>query len=123
MKFKNVIFLIIGKIVLKLLRFLRVGSGSTWPGHIILFLNKNFIKQLLSVNKNLKTVFVTGTNGKTTTCSILTYILKHSNYKVFNNAEGANLLNGIATSIINKCSINGKINYDAAVFEKLPRHS
>ena len=117
MKFKNVIFLIIGKIVLKLLRFLRVGSGSTWPGHIILFLNKNFIKQLLSVNKNLKTVFVTGTNGKTTTCSILTYILKHSNFRVFNNAEGANLLNGVATAIINNCRINGKINYDVAVFE------
>ena len=37
--------------------------------------------------------------------------------KVFRNEEGANLLNGIASTLIKNCSIFGKLNYDAGIFE------
>jgi lipid II isoglutaminyl synthase (glutamine-hydrolysing) len=100
-----------------LIQLFNVGSGSTWPGHLALSIQSNFVKKLLSQNKHLKIVVVAGTNGKTTTSKLLTTILESNNQKVFRNEEGANLLNGIASSLLRYSRLNGKISYDAAIFE------
>ena len=43
--------------------------------------------------------------------------IEKNNKKVFQNAAGANLLNGIASSLISNFDLNGKINKDFAIFE------
>ncbi len=111
-------FLIIfGKIVNFFIRIFNLGSGSTWPGHIALSVNKNFIKSLLKKNWNLKIILIAGTNGKTTTGKLIQTILEKSNKKVFQNAAGANLLNGIASALIINSNLSGKIDKDFGVFE------
>lgn len=100
-----------------LIQLLNLGSGSTWPGHVALSLQGNFVKDLLKNNKELKVVIVAGTNGKTTTSKLLTTILESSNLRVFRNEEGANLLNGITSSLIRNSNLFGKIPFDAAIFE------
>jgi len=92
-------------------------SGSTWPGHVALSVDSNIVKKITRKNPNLKIILVAGTNGKTTTSKMLSEILEANGKKVFSNQEGANLLNGIASSLISRSNPFGKIKYDVAVFE------
>lgn len=92
-------------------------SGSTWPGHAALNLDPNFVKRISKKNPRLKIVLIAGTNGKTTTSKMISEILEKQGLKVFSNQEGANLLNGVASSLISHSNVLGKIKYDAAVFE------
>jgi len=106
----------LGKSISYISKHLNLGHGSTWPGHIALKLNSDFITDLFK-NSQTKIIFITGTNGKTTTAKMLETILKIAGKKVFSNISGANLLNGIASSLITNCSISGEINADFAIFE------
>ncbi len=107
----------ISKLIVFLSRALGLGAGSTWPGHIALMANKNFIRELKTQNSKLKTILITGTNGKTTTSKMLRTILETNGQKVIHNEAGANLLNGIASSIVLHSSILGALNYAYAIFE------
>lgn len=112
------IFLIItGNLIAYISRIFNFGNGSTWPGHIALFVNKNFIKEIIDANPHLKIILIAGTNGKTTTGKLIQTILENSNYRVFQNESGANLLNGIASSMLLRSSILCRIQYDYAIFE------
>ena len=95
---------------------LNLGNGSTWPGHIALLLNKNFVSDLIDREKT-KVIFVTGTNGKTTTAKLIKTILVNNKKTAFVNKSGANLLNGIASSLIFEANFLGKINSNYAIFE------
>ena len=111
----------IGKIVAALSRFFNIGAGETWPGEIGLALDKNLIKKLISGVKN-GVILVAGTNGKTTTAKMVKTILEFSIFnfqfsKVISNKSGANLLNGIASTLIQQANILGKVKADYAVFE------
>jgi len=113
----NFILVAFGKLIVYASRLLNLGHGSTWPGHIALNINKNFIKDILHGNLHLKIILIAGTNGKTTTGKLIQTILEKSGKKVFQNESGANLLNGIASSILLRSSILCKIYYDFAIFE------
>ncbi len=112
----NLFLILFGKIFIFLSSFLNLGSGSTWPGHIALSINKNFLKDTLAKRK-FKIILVAGTNGKTTTSKLIKDILEKSGKRVFKNESGANLINGVASSIINNSDMLGKLNYDFAIFE------
>lgn len=114
----NILLILIGKLVSIVSKYLNIGSGSTWPGHIALSLDKNFIKNILKTNDHrLKTILIAGTNGKTTTGKLIQNILEKSGKKVFQNEGGANLLNGIASSMLLHSSVLCTLNYDYAIFE------
>jgi len=112
----NTLLILFGNLLSSISRFFNLGSGSTWPGHITLFLNPNFIQQILEKN-NLKIILIAGTNGKTTTGKLIQAILEGNNKKVFQNQAGANLLNGIASSLIFNSNLLGIIKKDFAIFE------
>ena len=112
----NTCLIIIGKLIALISRVLNRGSGSTWPGHIALSLNKNFIKDIQKKSE-IKIVFVVGTNGKTTTGRILTTILRENRQKVIQNTSGANLVNGIASTLLAHADFTGKVDADIAIFE------
>jgi lipid II isoglutaminyl synthase (glutamine-hydrolysing) len=112
----NIFLIIFGKFVVFFSKIFNLGSGSTWPGHIALTLNPNFIKQILRIN-SIKIILIAGTNGKTTTGRLIQTIIGKSGKKVFQNASGANLLNGIASSLIFNSNLSGKIDNDFAIFE------
>ncbi|MEK7450717.1 MAG: Mur ligase family protein [Patescibacteria group bacterium] len=115
----NALLIFLGKFIIFISRLFNLGNGSTWPGHIALLINKNFIKDLLITNnQKLKTILIAGTNGKTTTGKLVQTILERSGKKVFQNTAGANLLNGIASSLLLHSDIlSARINYDFAIFE------
>jgi len=113
----NFTLVILGKIISYISQLVNLGYGSTWPGHVALNVNKNFIKEIVKANPQLKIILIAGTNGKTTTCKLIQTILETANYRVFQNESGANLLNGIASSMLLRSSILSTINYDYAIFE------
>jgi len=117
MKLKIFFLTILGKFIVKISQWLKLGSGSTWPGHLALILNKNFIKEILNNNPDLKIILITGTNGKTTTVSLLKFLLEKKGYQVLINDEGANLINGVASALIKNISLTGRLNANIAVFE------
>ncbi|MDP3987742.1 MAG: MurT ligase domain-containing protein [Candidatus Levybacteria bacterium] len=112
----NIILIFVGKTISKVSKILNVGSGSTWPGHIALSVNKNFVHEVLKKSK-IKIILIAGTNGKTTTAKLIQTIFENNKKKVFRNESGANLLNGIASSLLLHSSILSTLDYDYAIFE------
>ena len=108
--------LLLGKGVLRVSKDLK-RTGSTWPGHIALKSDKAFIKKIVAKNPHLKIILVAGTNGKTTTAKAISHILNSNNVTFITNNAGANLLNGLASTLVLKSNIKGQIVETALIFE------
>lgn len=115
MKILFVAIIILSRFVTSILRLTGKGRGTALPGLIVeryfSFLIP-YIFQLLP-----KTILITGTNGKTTTRTILTKILEDSGQKVIQNKSGSNLIRGLISEILSEVSLMGNLDKDIAVFE------
>lgn len=98
------------------IRTMHLGQASNFPGKLALKIQKNFIKHFKSKSK-IKIILITGTNGKSTTCGLLANFLKIAGYKVAYNAAGANLMSGVASTLILHSNITGSLNFDYLIFE------
>jgi UDP-N-acetylmuramyl tripeptide synthase len=85
-----------GRAAGSLSRLLRRGAGGTLPGRVALALRPQLIGTL-SADRRL--VLVSGTNGKSTTTRLLTVALSLVG-PVVSNADGANLLSGLAAALM-----------------------
>jgi lipid II isoglutaminyl synthase (glutamine-hydrolysing) len=74
------------------------GSGTALPG----FLVEKLMPWLLApASKHFRDItLITGTNGKTTTRALLTHMLEYNGNKVLTNRGGANIIRGIASSLL-----------------------
>lgn len=113
---KNQLLIHHGKFLSKVIQVANLGNGSTWPGHIALKANPHFIKDLLKKSQT-KIIFIVGTNGKTTTTALLSHLLNSSGQSVIQNTSGANLINGIASTLLLNSDFRGRIHADYALFE------
>ena len=91
-------------------------NGTYISGAFALKLQKNFITHFTNVDPE-KTVFITGTNGKSTSNNLIVHALRHAGLKVTTNLEGANLITGVATALIRDSSLLGRVNGDYLIFE------
>lgn len=115
-KIKFLIALYFGKILALLARLVSKERGTNISGAYALKVNKNFIKSFTGIDYN-KTIFITGTNGKSTTNNIIVHTLKNAGKIVTSNLEGANLISGIATALIKNSKLNGKLKTEYLCFE------
>jgi UDP-N-acetylmuramyl tripeptide synthase len=76
-------------------------GGSNFPGRVALKLDKDILK---TICKDYKVVLITGTNGKTTTTSMIYNMLKESGKCVITNNTGANMLPGIVSCFVENFS-------------------
>jgi UDP-N-acetylmuramyl tripeptide synthase len=113
---RNIPLITIGKTISQISKSLNRGNGSTWPGHIALKGNPYFVRDMLA-KSNTKIIIVAGTNGKTTTASLIAAGLAKNGKVVLQNESGANLLNGIASTLLLHSNRYGKLPYDFAIFE------
>lgn len=106
--------ILVGKILRFVLR-LR-GGGSAVPGRIALLIQPRFLQN--TIGRMSKGVyFVSGSNGKSTTTSMLTAILRAHGLSVLSNPAGGNLPQGLASAILADVPLFGKLNHDVAVLE------
>lgn len=112
----NTFIILLGKCLSSFSTLFNLGNGSTWPGHIALRVNKNFIKQ--TIGPKTKVILVAGTNGKTTTSALISHIFEQNGFSIVQNKSGANLLNGAASAIIQGIRpFSSKIDQDYLILE------
>ena len=105
-------------VVAKLLRFLTRlrGGGSAFPGLVLLRLRPQVLAETLG-DLRLGRVFVSGSNGKSTTTTMITSLLRAHGLSVFSNPAGGNLPQGLASAVVGQASISGRVKADIAVLE------
>lgn len=122
-KIKYIIALILAKLAIKLIKLRGKSKGTSAPGMLAMKISKDFIYQA-SKNNTGKSITVTGTNGKTTTTGLLAHIIEYSGKKIIHNTEGANMLTGVATALVQKTDLKRKSDFlifesDEAYLQKL----
>ncbi|MCG2686497.1 DUF1727 domain-containing protein, partial [Candidatus Parcubacteria bacterium] len=105
-----------GKILQSFIKFLGLGTGATWPGHLALKIQPELLRYLEN-RLSQGSILISGTNGKTTTAHLISSILRESGLTVVHNPSGANLVNGLVSALITDCSWIGGRRSDLAVFE------
>lgn len=109
---KTVIIIIISKILIMIGKLMH--RGSVTAGSIAYKMDNNIFDK---ISRPKKIIAVTGSSGKGSTTKIIAKVLRNQGYKVIHNASGSNLRNGILTTLLEKCTITGKMRYDAFVME------
>lgn len=89
-------------------------GGTDFPGRVALKLCPDLLGTLA---KNVTTVIVTGTNGKTTTSRMIEQALADSGISYFANKSGANLLSGVTAEFAMHSTVTGRCRYDYALIE------
>jgi UDP-N-acetylmuramyl tripeptide synthase len=83
---------------------------------VLLALSPRFLSRAVE-RMPLGVVFVSGSNGKSTTTHMLTSILRAHGLTVFSNPTGANLPQGIASAMLATVPLDGRLTEDVAVLE------
>lgn len=110
---KTIISILSAKFTLFLTKTILKG-GTTFPGRVALKIDKNILSK---ISKGYKVILVTGTNGKTTTTSMIYNIIKESGHPVITNNTGANLFPGIVTTFVDNYKFGSKVKDNYAVIE------
>ncbi|PSN17236.1 hypothetical protein C7271_18790, partial [filamentous cyanobacterium CCP5] len=104
------------KLLMVLLRLSQQGSGTALPGLIV---GKYFPFALGALIEQIPgVVVITGTNGKTTTQTMLSAILRQqAGIRLLNNKAGANLQQGILSQLLREANLLGRLDFTHAVLE------
>jgi UDP-N-acetylmuramyl tripeptide synthase len=86
------------------------------PGRVVLAIAPRFLERAVS-RLPLGLVFVSGSNGKSTTTNMLTGILREHGLQVFTNPSGGNLPQGIASAMLASVPLDGYVRADVGVIE------
>ena len=113
MKIQIFISIAVCKILKVLLRLLGRG-GTALPGKVALKICPGLLG---IISQGVKTVVVTGTNGKTTTSRIIEKAMANSRLRYFANRSGSNLLRGITAEFVYHSTITGRPKCDYAIIE------
>ena len=97
------------------------GRGSNLSGEKALLIDPEMVAHFKNVDPK-KVIFITGTNGKSSSTNLVTHILRYNGKNVVSNLEGANLLAGLATSLAKESDMNGRLDADYFVFETDERY-
>jgi UDP-N-acetylmuramyl tripeptide synthase len=113
-----------GKATGALSRISRSGGGTTLPGDIARAIDPKVLTKL-SQDLTYGSIVITGTNGKTTTSRLVTWLLEGAGHKVVSNRAGANLIFGVTAAALDRAGADGRLRADWGVFEideaSLPR--
>jgi len=104
-----------GKLVMAAARLTGRG-GTTLPGRAALKYSPDILPHLGRLLPH-GSVLVTGTNGKTTTSTLLTGILRLAGCRCVHNQAGSNLSWGVISSLLGASTWSGKIPGDIGVME------
>ena len=113
MNLRAILAILLCKCLRGISRLLHRG-GTAMPGRYALKLCPNLLELLA---KDVKTVAITGTNGKTTSARMVEEAFAREGKSYLANRSGANLLSGITTEFVMNSSLSGKVNKEYAVIE------
>ncbi|MHB8510436.1 MAG: Mur ligase family protein, partial [Candidatus Dormibacteria bacterium] len=108
--------IVAGKVSSAAIRRLGRGGGTTVPGRVGLAVDPGALAKIAARLPH-GAVLVSGTNGKTTTASLLREILESSGLTVVSNRAGSNLAWGLAAAVVGDSRPGGRPRADIGVFE------
>lgn len=89
-------------------------GGTSFPGKIALRYKPNLFEEFTLPEQR---VFVSGTNGKTSTANFIANIFLKAGQEVCHNTKGANMLQGIATALLKESNSHYQVDVDSLVIE------
>jgi len=92
------------------------GGGSAIPGRIAMLIEPKLLSKTLGSLKH-GVIFVSGSNGKSTTTALVAGTLASQGLKVFSNPSGGNMPQGIGSAVIGQATLSGALRADVAVLE------
>ena len=104
------------KTITAAIRVSKLGAASVLPGTIGKRLHPQILT-LLTQQIKYGSIIIAGTNGKTTTALLLRDILERDGRTVVHNEAGANLVNGLITTLLERTSLTGKLKADFGILE------
>src|SRR5487761_1489291 len=105
-----------GKATGALSRVSRRGGGTTLPGDVARAIDPDILRKL-SQDLKFGSIVITGTNGKTTTARLISWLLEGAGHTVVSNRSGANLIFGATAAALESAKANGRLSADWGVFE------
>lgn len=112
---------ILGKATFAALR-LSGRSGSALPGLVVEKFFPGYLSHALETLPQ-GVLVVSGTNGKTTTTSLLVALLESQGLRVLTNETGSNFVRGVVSATVARSRWSGQLPYDIAVFEQDEAHA
>ena len=108
--------------VCKLARFVGklVGKGSSMPGKFALKICPDILAR---VRLPEHIIAVTGSNGKTSTVEMIAAILRAGGKTVVYNEEGSNQIEGVATLVLSRATMGGRVKADVLLIESDERYA
>lgn len=113
---KFLLTLWISKVIAIAVNIVDKKRGSNYSGKIAIRLMPDFVSHFKNIDHD-KVVFISGTNGKSTTTNMVYHTLRSAGRSVASNTEGANMMGGVATTLIKNSSLCGKFNKEYLVLE------
>lgn len=95
---------------------LRGKQGGTLAGKVALLIDPSILTTLAAEVRN-SIFIVCGTNGKSTTNTLLASVLEAKGGKVICNRTGSNMLSGVASAFVLAAGAGGHLNADYACIE------
>jgi lipid II isoglutaminyl synthase (glutamine-hydrolysing) len=105
-----------GKATGALSRLSRRGGGTTLPGDVARAIDRDILRKL-SQDLKFGSIVITGTNGKTTTARLVSWLLEGAGHRVVSNRSGANLIFGVTAATLESANSRGRLSADWGVFE------
>ncbi len=113
--------LFLGRAAGFLSRALGRGGGTTLPGLVAQSLDRKMVPSFCAC-LGRGTILLTGTNGKTTTARMLAQVLREAGWHPIHNRAGANLMEGVATTLLYASDLRGRPAGDSGLFEMDEAH-
>ncbi len=113
---KFIIALWFGKFLNFLINIVDKTRGSNFSGEKALLIDRDMVGHFKGIDLD-KVLFITGTNGKSTTNNLINHLLKAEGKTVISNLEGANLMGGVATALLKNSTLTGRVKADYYIFE------
>ncbi|WML53650.1 MurT ligase domain-containing protein [Neobacillus sp. PS3-12] len=90
-------------------------DGTTIPGVVARKVDPLFLRHLRKTAKTI--IYITGTNGKTTTANLAAHLLRFAGKKVIANLEGSNMVTGLSAALVRQTPLVGWRVNEIAVME------